>query len=64
MHCLAVLGIDEETHRLRTGNNYSYILAGLVYYVRVIGVEILLPSARREQQTPEDDREFLVQRST
>ena len=48
MHYLAVLGIDEETERLRTGNNYSYILARVVYYVRVLGVEILLPSARRK----------------
>ena len=48
MHYLAVLGIDEETERLRTRNNYSYILAGVVYYVCVLGVEILLPSARRK----------------
>ena len=60
MYYLAILGIDEETERLRTGNNYSYILARVVYYVRVLGVEILLPSTRRKQQTPEDDREFII----
>jgi CTP:phosphocholine cytidylyltransferase-like protein len=45
MHYLAVLGIDKEIYCLYIGNNYSYILAGIVYYVQVLGAEILLLSA-------------------
>lgn len=48
IHFLVVLGIDEENKRLRTGNDYSYMLAGLVYCLRVVALERLLPSARRE----------------
>jgi hypothetical protein len=44
---LAVLGIDVETKRLRTAKNYSYLLVGIVYCVRVLGVEKLLPAAGR-----------------
>jgi hypothetical protein len=40
---LAVFGIDAETNRLRRAKNYSYMLAGMVYCVRVLGVEKLLP---------------------
>jgi hypothetical protein len=31
LHFLAVLGIDEDTHRLREGNDFSFMLAGIVY---------------------------------
>ena len=63
MHFLAVLGIDEETYRLRTGNNFSFILAGMVYCLRVLAVEILMPSEQRQRQTAADDRRFLKQRA-
>jgi superfamily II DNA helicase RecQ len=56
---LAVLGIDVETKRLRTAKNYSYMLAGIVYCVRVLGVEKLLPAAGRNDQTEEDRDKFL-----
>jgi hypothetical protein len=44
----AVLGINEEIRRLREVNNFSYILASIVYYIRVIVVEIILPLEERE----------------
>jgi superfamily II DNA helicase RecQ len=59
---LAVLGIDTETKRLRTAKNYSYMLAGLVYCVRVLGAEKLLPAVGRESQTEEDRDKFLEMR--
>jgi hypothetical protein len=48
LHFLAVLGINEETRRLREANDFSYILAGMVYYIQVIAAEIILPSEERE----------------
>ncbi len=62
MHFLAVLGINEDTNRLRGGNDFSYMLAGVVYCSRVLAVEILLPSVERDEQTVDDDRRFLQQR--
>jgi hypothetical protein len=59
---LDVLGIDTETKRLRTAKNYSYFLAGMVHCVRVLGVEKLLPAARRDEQTGEDRDRFLDMR--
>jgi hypothetical protein len=54
IHFLAVLGIDAELGRLRTAKNYSYMLAGVVYCVRVLSVEKLLPSACCDEQTDDD----------
>ena len=51
LHFLAVLGIDASTHRLRAAKHYSYMLAGVVYCMRVLCVEQLLPSAHRSEQT-------------
>ena len=59
LHFLAVLGIDEDTHRLREGNDFSYMLAGIVYCCRVLGVEIILPKTFRRGETAEDDQRFL-----
>jgi hypothetical protein len=59
---LAVLGIDTETKRLRSAKNYSYMLAGMVYCVRVLGAEKLLPAARRDDQTEEHRDQFLEMR--
>ena len=58
LHFLAVLGIDDETGRLRQANDFSYMLAGVVYCMRVLAVEIILPSAERDQQGHEDDKKF------
>jgi hypothetical protein len=48
LHFMTVLGIDEENNRLKEANDYSYMLAGLVYCIRVIGLELLLPSKNRQ----------------
>jgi hypothetical protein len=48
LHFLAVLRINEETRQLREANDFSYILAGMVYYIRVIAAEIILPLEERE----------------
>jgi superfamily II DNA helicase RecQ len=58
LHFLAVLGIDEEINRLRQANDFSYMLAGVVYCVRVLAVEIILPSTERDDQNEEDDKRF------
>ncbi|KIV98766.1 uncharacterized protein PV09_09464 [Verruconis gallopava] len=62
IHYVAVLGIDAEMNRLRTARNYSYMLAGMVYCTRVIAVEVLLPSAERQQQSDDDRAEFIQKR--
>ena len=62
MQFLAVLGIDTETKRLRSAKNYSYMLAGMVYCVRVLGVEKLLPAAGRDEQTEDERDRFLDMR--
>lgn len=62
LHFMAVLGIDEENDRLRTGNDYSYMLAGLVYCVRVIALEVLLPAGQRDEQNDAEFDVFLDQR--
>jgi hypothetical protein len=62
LHFLAVLGIDGEMDRLRTAKHYSYMLAGMVYCVRVLAVEKLLPAAERDEQTDKDRDRFLAER--
>lgn len=59
---LAVLGIDREIGRLRTAKNYSFILAGVVYCVRVLGIERLLPAGGRDDQTEADREHFTEMR--
>jgi hypothetical protein len=59
---LAVLGIDGEMVRLRTAKNYSFMLAGVVYCVRVLGIEKLLPIAERDKQTERDRERFTEMR--
>jgi hypothetical protein len=58
LHFLAVLGIDEETRRLRQANDFSYMLAGIVYCIRVIAIEVILPSEERDNQDDADDERF------
>jgi hypothetical protein len=62
VHFLAVLGIDEENDRLRTGNDYSYRVAGLVYCFRVFALEAVLPAGQRAAQGPDEFEAFLEQR--
>lgn len=62
LHFMAILGIDEENNRLKEANDYSYMLAGLVYCTRVIGLELLLPSKNRIWQVDVDYETFLQQR--
>jgi hypothetical protein len=57
-----VLGIDSDANRLRTAKNYLYMLAGMVYCMRMLSVEHLLPSASRDEQTDEDRECFLQHR--
>jgi hypothetical protein len=59
LYFLAVLGINEDTYRLQESNDFSYILAGIVYCCRVLGVEIILPKTFRRGETAEDDQRFL-----
>lgn len=70
IHFVAVLGIIEDENRLRRGDEYSYMLTGFMYYVRVLFVEyILLVAMMGEQSTKDIDRflklwkEYLVVRS-
>jgi hypothetical protein len=56
---LAVLGINIEMKRLCTAKNYLYMLAGIVYCARVLGVEKLLPAAERDEQTKDNCNSFL-----
>jgi hypothetical protein len=62
VHFLAVLAIDEQMGRLRNAENYSFMLAGIVYCVRVIAAELMLPSSQRKEQNDEDRENFLHMR--
>ncbi|KAH7336022.1 hypothetical protein BKA66DRAFT_435488, partial [Pyrenochaeta sp. MPI-SDFR-AT-0127] len=59
IYFLAVIGINVDIGRLRTIKNYSYILARVVYYIRVLSVEKLLPSALRKENLDRDRKRFL-----
>jgi hypothetical protein len=48
LHFLTVLRINKEMRWLREANDFSYMLAGIVYCIQVITVEIILPSEERE----------------
>jgi hypothetical protein len=54
-----VLGINREIGRLRIAKNYSFILAGIVYGVRVLGIKKLLPVDYRDEQTEADREHFM-----
>ena len=66
VHFCAILGIDGENNRLRRPSDFTYMLAGLVYDVRLLAVEILLPSHEREEQARDSTARdhFLQQRAT
>jgi hypothetical protein len=59
---LAVLGIDSEMARLQTAKNCSYMLAGMLYCMRVIALTKLLPASQRETQTIDSCSQFLSMR--
>ncbi|TKA62306.1 hypothetical protein B0A55_12932, partial [Friedmanniomyces simplex] len=44
--------------RLRQANDFSYMLAGVVYCTRVLAIEVILPSDQRQEQNDEDDKRF------
>ena len=64
IHFYGVLGIDGENGRLRRPTAYTYMLAGMVYCVRVLAAEILLLSSQRDEQgdDPSWRDHFLKQR--
>jgi hypothetical protein len=62
IYFLAVLGINSDINCLRTAKNYLYMLAGVVYYMRVLSVEKLLLSACCDKQTNKDCKRFLEHR--
>jgi hypothetical protein len=47
---------------LRTGNDYSYRVAGLVYCFRVFALEAVLPAEQRAAQCPDEFEASLEQR--
>ncbi|KAG5920002.1 hypothetical protein E4U61_000340 [Claviceps capensis] len=63
VHFMAILGIDPEHGTLREAQDYSYMLAGLVYCVRVISLELLLPSKDRASQGRPEIQHFFDERT-
>ena len=45
----AILDIDKKNHRLKKSINFSYILAGLTWDIRVLDTKLLLLAAKRER---------------
>ncbi|KAG6188159.1 hypothetical protein E4U36_007132 [Claviceps purpurea] len=58
-HAMAILGIYGEEARHKEGQECSFMVAGLLYWSRVIASEILLPSKEREQQGDTEYEVFL-----
>ncbi|KAG5949781.1 hypothetical protein E4U58_001901, partial [Claviceps cyperi] len=63
VHFMAILGINPEHGTLREAQDYSYMLAGLVYCVRVISLELLLPSKDRASQGEPAIQHFFAERT-
>jgi hypothetical protein len=59
---LAVLGINGGMGRLRTAKNYLFMLAGIVYCVRVLGLKTLLLARGRNRQTKANCDNFIDMR--
>jgi len=57
-----VLDINSKIDRLRIAKHYLYMLASIVYCVRVLAVEKLLPAAERDEQTNKNRDRFLAER--
>ncbi|KIW86592.1 uncharacterized protein Z519_12804 [Cladophialophora bantiana CBS 173.52] len=62
IHFIAILGINEENRRLREAVNFSYVVAGLVWSLRVLAAEILLPAHQRENFPDSQERRLRFQR--
>jgi hypothetical protein len=62
MQFLAILGINREIGRLRIVKNYLFILAGVVYYIQVLGIKKLLLVRGRNNQTKADRKNFIKMR--
>lgn len=62
VHFAAVLGINPDTRRLRPATDYSSILAGMVYCIRIFAVEILFPHEQRQSEAQYAEcREYFLQ---
>ncbi|KAH7310124.1 hypothetical protein BKA65DRAFT_414178, partial [Rhexocercosporidium sp. MPI-PUGE-AT-0058] len=59
IYFVAVLGIVEDENRLRHTGEYSYMLAGFTYCIRLLFIEYILLIATRRKQTAEDINQFL-----
>jgi hypothetical protein len=59
IHFLAVLGIDPKIRQFQTAKNYLYMLAGVVYYTRVLRVAKLLPAVQNSSKTNNNYKNFL-----
>jgi len=49
VYFLAILRINKDIGWLYIVKNYSYMLASIIYYIRVITIEVLLPSIMRKE---------------
>lgn len=58
LHFLAMLRFDKEINQLYQANNFLYMLAGIMYCVRMLAIEIILPSMERNNQDEEDNKWF------
>ncbi|KAH7337366.1 hypothetical protein BKA66DRAFT_435395, partial [Pyrenochaeta sp. MPI-SDFR-AT-0127] len=58
IYFLVVLGINTNIGRLRIIKYYLYILVGIVYYVRVLSIEKLLPITKRDIEIEDDYKDF------
>ncbi|KAG5913929.1 hypothetical protein E4U61_006305 [Claviceps capensis] len=62
IYFMAILGINLEHGTLREAQDYSYMLTGLVYCVRVINLELLLPSKNGDSEGIPEIHNFFVER--
>jgi len=62
LYFLAILGINSEIDCLQIAKNYLYMLASVVYCVRVLAIEKLLSAAQRDKQIDKNYDRFLVKR--
>ncbi|KAG6283358.1 hypothetical protein E4U09_000276 [Claviceps aff. purpurea] len=62
IHFMAILGINPEHGTLREAQDYSYMLDGLVYCVRVISLELLLPPKNGDLRGIPEIHNFFVKR--
>ena len=57
-----MLGINSEIDHLQIAKNYLYMLAGVVYCVRILTIEKLLPATQRNEQIDKNRDHFLAKR--